>query len=128
MTNIICNQRGSEKLYSLVGFSILLIIVFLGFSFGLPHFRNMSLETYVQKLVDFDYHNHKPSQEGAKSIYDRIIRESRSRKLDIDPAKIAVDYDRDKYEVRIQYEQKVNLLFTTYTWKRDIHKQSERRR
>jgi hypothetical protein len=124
MTMIIHNQRGSEKLHSLIGFSILLIILFLGFSFGVPYFKNMSLETYAQKLVDYDYHNHKPSQEGAKSIYERVIREGKSRKLNIDPEKVSVDYDTHKYELKMQYEQHVNLLVTQYTWMFDMHKQS----
>lgn len=125
MIEILRNQRGSEKVYSIVGFVILLLCVFLLYSFGVPFFKNMSLEGYAQELVNYDYHKRKPSQTEAKSIYNKLISFAKKKNLPIEDSHIKVDYDSQEYKVAIRYDYPVNLFVARFNWHFEVNKKTQ---
>jgi amino acid transporter len=125
MIEILRNQRGSEKVHSIIGFTILLLCVFLIYSFAVPYFKNMSLEGYAQKLANYDYQKRKPSQTEAKSIYNKLISFARKKKLPIEDSHIKVDYNTQEYKVAIRYDYPVNLVVTKFDWHFEVNIKTE---
>ncbi|MBN1879910.1 hypothetical protein JW823_07340 [bacterium] len=122
MLKVIASQRGSEKMYSILGLVTILIVGYLIVVFSVPFFKNMSLETFTQKLVNYDYQNERPSPSGAKSIYNKTLNYIKRKNLPIPETQISVDYDAKKYSIKIDYYQRVNLLVTSFDWSFNIHK------
>jgi len=128
MKAIFSSQHGTERVYSIVGFSILIIILILAWQFGTPYFKNMSLTQYAQELVNFDYHNKRPSPQGVKTIYKKLNSKIKAKKLPIEPIQVKVDYDLEKYSVNIEYEYIVNLFVMKTTLNYVIDKETQRNR
>ncbi|HPQ42489.1 MAG TPA: hypothetical protein PLV45_19110 [bacterium] len=120
------NQRGSEKIYSIIGFAVIIIVVFLAFKLGVPYFKHMSLSQYAQELVNYDYQNERPNPSTVNSIQGKLVSRIKQKKLPIDSKAIKVDYDLEKYRVQITYTYPVNLLVTRFDWQFTIEKESER--
>lgn len=125
MKNILRDQKGSEKIYSIIGFVILILALFLIYSFGVPYFKNMSLNGYAQELVNYDYLNQRPSQTEAKSIYNKLIAFAKKKSLPIVDSHIKVDYDTQEYRVSIRYDYPVNLIVYKFDWHFEVNRKSE---
>ncbi len=61
----------------------------------------------------------------AKSIYNKLQNFAKQKNLPIPETQISVDYDLKKYEVKIYYQQRVNLIVTDYDWKFEIYKATQ---
>ncbi|MGB3977174.1 MAG: hypothetical protein WBM02_08570 [bacterium] len=125
MKNILRNQQGNEKVYSIIGFVLLILAVFLIYSFGAPYFKNMSLNGYAQELVNYDKLNQRPTQNEAKSIYNKLIAFAKKKNLPIVDSHIKVDYNTQEYQVSIWYDYPVNLIVYKYIWHFEVNKKTE---
>lgn len=126
MNQRLLNQRGSEKTYTIIGFLIIFIVVFLVFKLGVPYMKYMSLSQYTQELVNYDYLNERPSPTGVNTIQGKLTNRIKQKRMPIDPKAVKVDYDLEKYTAQIDYVYPVNLVVTKFDWEFQILKESER--
>jgi len=113
---LIGNERGSEKVYTAIGFSIIIVMIFLGIKVGLPFLKNMTLSNYAEELVNFDYMNSKPNPSGVRTIHSKLINRIKKKGMPIPEKTVKVDYDYTKYRIRIEYKYPVDF----YIFKTDI--------
>lgn len=121
------DQRGSEKVYTMIGFSIIFIIAFFACKFGLPFLKNMTLSNYTQELVNFDYWNTKPNPSQVRTIHNKLINRIKEKNMPIPKSAVKVDYDQTKYQVQINYTYVINLWITEVDWEFIIDKQTQER-
>lgn len=124
MRRLISDQRGSEKIYSVMGVAAILIIGYLLIALSVPFFKNISLEGYAQKLVNYDYQNELPNPNGVKSIYNKLLSYTKQKNLPVPETQISVDYDAKKYYCKIEYQHRVNLIVYSFDWKFDVRKET----
>lgn len=128
MRHVFHNQRGSERTYAIVGFTVIILLIFLGWKFAGPFFKNMDLNTYTQKLVNYDYLNERPTPNGVRSIHKKLAAHVLKKGMPIDKKQIKVEYDLAKYYVDIEYTQVINLYVAKIQWDCTIDKESDNTR